>query len=117
MIAIVVKSIHDDPQPNDGFRVLVDRNMPKGMNETSAKVDLWLGGIAPSPRLHKWYRNDPAQWDEFLARYFAELDESSLLVTELFQKMTGERVTLLYVAQDAALNTAVALKHYLEGDE
>ena len=89
--------------------------MPKGLNETSAKVDLWLGGIAPSPRLHKWYRNDPAKWDELLERYFMELDENNLTVTELFQKMTGERVTLLYVGPDAELNTAVALKQYLEG--
>ena len=115
MISIVTKSIQDEPHANDGFRVLVDRNMPKGLNEASARVDLWLGGIAPSPRLHKWYRHDPAKWDQFLGRYFDELDENNVMVTELFQKMSGERITLLYTGQDAELNTAVALKQYLEG--
>ena len=115
MISIFVKSITEQTAPDDGFRVFVDTNMPKGLNEASAKVDLWLGGIAPSPRLHKWYRNDSAKWDDFLERYFVELDENNFAVTELFQKMAGERMTLLYATKDAEFNTAVALKQYLEG--
>lgn len=115
-ITIKTKSIYLDPAPNDGFRVLVDRHLPPGITETSARIDLWLGDIAPSPRLHKWFRDDRAKWDEFVESYVAELDENGAAVTRLFQATTSEQITLLFTAKDARYNTAVALKQYLEGE-
>ena len=117
MSTILVKSIYVEPETEDGFRVLVDRNLPAGLTEAQAKLDLWQGSLAPSPRLHKWYGGRRDKWDDFLDSYFDELDANSFAVTELFQKMRGERLTLLYSSQDARYNTAVALKIYLEGNE
>ncbi|WP_420643831.1 DUF488 domain-containing protein [Candidatus Leptofilum sp.] len=114
-ITLQLKRIYDAPDPNDGFRVLVDRLWPRGVSKEDAQLDLWLGDIAPSPRLRKWFGHDPARWDGFLDRYFAELDENSQVVTELFQKATSSNVTLLFAAKDVRHNHAVALKMYLEG--
>ena len=117
MITIVVKPIQLEPTEEDGFRVFADRNLPSGMTEQQAKLDLWQGSLAPSPRLHKWYRGNSDKWDEFLGQYFVELDENGFAVTELFQKVRGERLTLLYSGGNDRYNTAVALKIYLEGND
>lgn len=115
-ISLQLKRIYDDPAPADGFRVLVDRLWPRGVSKEDALIDLWLGDIAPSPGLRKWFNHDPARWNDFLDRYFAELDENPQAVTELFQKTTSGKITLLYAAKDVQHNHAVALKMYLEGD-
>ncbi|HRQ39844.1 MAG TPA: DUF488 family protein [Chloroflexota bacterium] len=117
MITLQIKSIYLEPTPDDGFRVLVDRQLPPGMTPESARVDLWLGEIAPSPRLQKWFRDDREKWDDFVESYYSELDDNSTAVTRLFQEAVGDRITLLFIAKDARTNTAVALKRYLEGEE
>ena len=113
---IRVKSIYAPAEAADGFRVLVDDHLPPDLPEAEANFDLWLGQIAPSHRLQKWYRDDRAKWERFLESYFVELDdrgEDALL--QLFNRTTDDRITLLFVAKDARCNTAVALKMYLEG--
>lgn len=114
-ISLQLKRIYDEPAPTDGFRVLVDRLWPRGVSKEDAHIDLWLGDIAPSPALRKWFNHDPARWDEFIDRYFAELDENPQAVTELFQKATNGKITLLFAAKDVQHNHAVALKMYLDG--
>lgn len=116
-VQIKVKSIYAAVEAADGFRVLVDDHLPPDLPQAAAQYDLWLGQIAPSRRLQKWYRDDRARWDQFLESYFAELDdhgEEALL--QLFNRTTADRITLLFVAKDARYNTAVALKMYLEGE-
>ena len=115
-ITLKLKRIYEDPAPEDGFRVLVDRLWPRGVSKEEARLDLWLGGIAPSPRLRKWFNHDPARWEEFVDRYFTELDEQPEQITELFQKATTSAITLLFAAKDVKHNHAAALKMYLEGD-
>jgi uncharacterized protein YeaO (DUF488 family) len=38
---VQVRRIYDDPVPNDGTRVLVDRIWPRGMTKAAAHVDEW----------------------------------------------------------------------------
>ena len=116
-ISIQIKRIYDEPAVQDGFRVLVDRLWPRGVTKDAARLDLWHGSIAPSPGLRKWFRHDPARWDGFVDRYYAELDENPEAITELFQKATASQITLLYAAKDSRHNHAAALKRYLEGIE
>jgi len=52
---IKTKRIYDPPSAEDGFRILVDRLLPRGISKEKAKVDLWLKEIAPSNQLRKWY--------------------------------------------------------------
>ena len=116
-ITLRLKRIYDDPAPGDGFRVLVDRLWPRGVGKENAQLDLWLGDIAPSPGLRKWFNHDPVRWDEFIDRYHDELDERPEVITELFQKATTSPITLLFAAKDVRHNHALALKMYLEGEE
>lgn len=116
-ITLKLKRIYDDPASTDGFRVLVDRLWPRGVSKEDAQLDLWLGDIAPSPGLRKWFNHDPSRWDEFIERYHAELDERPEVITELFQKATTSPITLLFAAKDVRHNHALALKMYLDGEE
>lgn len=114
-ISLRLKPLHHAPDPGDGFRVFVERHWPPNISKEAAQLDLWLGDVAPSPRLRKWFNNDPTRWDEFLVRYFTELDDNPQVITELFQKATSGMITLLFAAKDAKFNHAVALKIYLDG--
>ena len=116
MVEIMVKSVHAAPEQSDGFRVMVDTQFPKGKNAKNAGIDLWLGQVAPTARLQKWFRDDRDKWDDFLDRYHAELDENNEAIMILFNEALAERITLVFAGNDLRYNTAVALKRYLDGD-
>ncbi len=109
-----LKRIYDPVEESDGFRVLVDRLWPRGIKKENAKIDLWLKEISPSNELRKWVHADPARWDEFRARYFAELESQQESVDLLLKKAKAGKVTLLFSAKNEQQNNAVALKEYLE---
>jgi uncharacterized protein YeaO (DUF488 family) len=69
--------VYDPPGTDDGTRVLVGRMWRRGLAQVAAALDEWCREIAPSDELRTWYRHDPARFDEFAARYRAELGEPS----------------------------------------
>ena len=71
---IKTKRVYAEPAASDGHRVLIDRLWPRGLTKEAARVDFWAKSIAPSNELRRWYQHDPAKWDEFRRRYFAELE-------------------------------------------
>ncbi|HEX9733479.1 MAG TPA: DUF488 family protein [Thermoanaerobaculia bacterium] len=107
-----IRRVYEPAGDDDGFRVLVDRIWPRGMTRERARVDLWLKQAAPSHALRKWYGHDPAKWDEFKRRYFAELEPKRREIVERLESAGGP-VTLLYSARDEERNQAVALREYL----
>jgi uncharacterized protein YeaO (DUF488 family) len=110
-----VKRIYDQPEKNDGFRVLVDRLWPRGVSKDRAHLDLWLKEIAPSDSLRKWFGHDPQRWTEFKSKYRKELSGKKDLVLQL-RKLQAEHgdVTLLYGAHDQIHNEAVALLSFIK---
>ncbi|WP_263729482.1 DUF488 domain-containing protein [Cellulomonas sp. SG140] len=108
-----IKRVYDDPAPEDGYRVLVDRLWPRGVSRERAAVGTWLKQIAPSAELRTWWDHDPARLDEFTARYRAELDANPAL-DELHRLLHDHPVvTLVYSARDPHLNQAQVLRDYL----
>ena len=114
MIVIKLKRAYDEPQPQDGRRVLVDRLWPRGVSKDDADLDEWMKEVAPSDELRKWFGHDPERWDEFRERYFAELDDKEGPVSKLREWADGHALTLVYGAKDEEHNNAVALKEYLQ---
>jgi uncharacterized protein YeaO (DUF488 family) len=110
-----LKRAYEAPSPHDGFRVLVERLWPRGVKKADAALDLWLKDIAPSPELRKWFSHDPAKWEEFCRRYWAELAGREEAVNLLKEKLRQVRITLVYGSKDEEHNGAVALKKFLEG--
>jgi len=113
MIDIRTKRVYEPEDPDDGFRVLVDRLWPRGMAKGQVQVDLWLKDVAPSTALRNWFGHDPTKWEEFKRRYFSELDAKPTLVERLLKEAAEWRVTLLFSARDTEYNQAVALREYL----
>lgn len=111
---IAIKRVYLQPDPADGFRILVDRLWPRGLTKERAKVDLWLKDIAPSTELRKWFQHDPAKWTEFQQRYRQELKSKRDQLDILKEKHRQGPITLLYGARDEEHNEAVVLLSMLK---
>src|SRR3546814_14463736 len=72
---IRLRRAYEEPAAADGTRILVDRLWPRGVKKADAAIDHWAKDIAPSTELRKWFRHDPARWQEFRRRYAAELQQ------------------------------------------
>jgi uncharacterized protein YeaO (DUF488 family) len=90
---------YDEPRPDDGERVLVDRLWPRGLAKARAALDSWCKQVAPSAELRIWYGHAPERFAEFTQRYQAELAdaEHADAVTGLID-ITRRRPLLLLTA-------------------
>jgi uncharacterized protein YeaO (DUF488 family) len=113
-MSITLKRVYEKPAATDGIRILVERLWPRGLSKERAHVDLWLKDAAPSGELRQWFGHDPARWQEFQKRYWAELRQHKDAVELLKQKSKQGHVTLVYAAHDEEHNGALALKRFLE---
>jgi uncharacterized protein YeaO (DUF488 family) len=111
---IRTKRAYEDPAPDDGRRFLVDRLWPRGIKKEDLQIEDWPKEVAPSDELRTWFGHDPAKWEEFEERYFAELENKPDALEPLREAVRQGDVTLVYGARDTEHNNAVALKAYLE---
>lgn len=114
MAVIQVKRVYDSPTQEDGTRFLVERLWPRGLKKEALRLDGWLKDVAPSDKLRRWFAHDPAKWNEFWRRYFAELDGKPEAWRPILQAVRQGNVTLLFSARDTEHNNAVALRAYVE---
>jgi uncharacterized protein YeaO (DUF488 family) len=114
---IRIKRVYEEPDKDDGVRILVDRLWPRGLTTEKARVDLWLKEIAPSTELRKWFAHDPKKWKKFRGRYETEIRHKDDLIKVLNQKAREGTITLIYGARDEKHNEALVLKHILEKSE
>ena len=110
---IQVKRLYEKAEAADGTRFLVDRLWPRGISKASLPVTAWVKDAAPSTVLRQWFRHDAPKWEEFLERYFAELDANPDAWAPLLEAAKSGPVTLVYSSQDAEHNNAIALAQYL----
>lgn len=111
---IRLKRVYREPEPGDGYRVLVERLWPRGLSKERAGIDLWLKEAGASTELRKWFGHDPVRWEEFRMKYFQELSEKPDLIRQLLDLVNEKPViTFLFAAHDEENNNAVALKEYL----
>ena len=109
-----LKRIYEEPEEDDGYRILVDRLWPRGVSKERANIDGWIKDIAPSNELRKWYNHELDKWPEFKTRYLNELNEKKDLLKQLkIMAKFHKKVTLLYSAKDEDHNNAVVLGELL----
>jgi uncharacterized protein YeaO (DUF488 family) len=111
---IQLKRVYEPASKQDGQRLLVERLWPRGVSKSHARLDAWLKDIAPSPELRVWFGHDPAKWQTFCRRYFAELDSNPEVWEPVLAATKHHTVTLVYSSHDIEHNNAVALKQFLE---
>lgn len=110
---IKIKRVYEEPEKDDGQRILVDRLWPRGIKKEDLKHDLWMKEIAPSTELRKWYHRNISKWDEFRRKYTAELCCGKYF-EDLIEIAMDHDITLLYSARDLEHNHAVVLRNLLE---
>jgi uncharacterized protein YeaO (DUF488 family) len=88
--------VYDDPSPNDGQRILVDRLWPRGFRKDDPRVGIWFKDVAPSKELREWYNHQPERFDAFVARYREELQGGEAL--DELRKLTKRGVVTLVTA-------------------
>ena len=114
---IELKRVYEPPSPEDGRRVLVDRLWPRGLKKEGARLFAWCKEAAPSPDLRAWFGHRTERFEEFRARYEAELQDDPdrrRAVDEILEWAAGGgRLTLLYAAKDERHNQAVVLRDHL----
>ncbi|MFN3414188.1 MAG: DUF488 domain-containing protein [Thermoanaerobaculum sp.] len=111
-MVIGYKRVYEPASPEDGTRVLVDRLWPRGFTKERLAA-LWWPELAPSPELRKWYNHEPQRWDEFRARYTAELCFRREAVMKLLALAQKGPVTLLTATREVERSAAVVLRDHL----
>ncbi len=112
---VKLKRAYEQPDADDGTRILIDRLWPRGVKKADAAIDEWMKEIAPSTELRKWFGHDPERWPEFRRRYKAEIRRHREQFERLRALARHGRITLVFSAHDEAHNDAVVLKKMLVG--
>lgn len=111
---VKIKRIYDEPEEEDGYRIVVDRLWPRGVSKERAALNLWLKDIAPSDALRKWFGHDPKKWPAFQKKYQSEIMANEEIFNQLKEIVRKRKnVTLLYAAKDEEHNEAVVVKNLL----
>ena len=106
---INIKRIYEQPLPEDGYRVLVDRLWPRGITKEKAAIDEWNKAVAPSNELRKWFGHQAVLFEAFKKQYNTELLLQTAELKRLKEIGTKQNLTLLYAARDAHINHAIIL--------
>lgn len=111
---IQIKRVYDEPNVDDGYRVLVDRLWPRGVKKESLPMDRWCKELAPSPELRIWFDHRADRFAMFAKKYRDELKERHALAMEVLVAVEDVgMLTLLYAAKDPICNHAVVLRDAL----
>ena len=112
-----VGRVYDEPEPDDGTRVLVDRIWPRGLAKDKARLDQWFKQVAPSTELRKWYSHDPERFEEFGRRYLEELKdaERAQALKRLRELARSGTLTLLTATKHAEISEAAVLADLIRG--
>ena len=114
MATIHLKRAYEEPSRSDGLRILVERLWPRRPDQGARGGRRMAEGDRAQSALRRWFGHDPAKWEEFQKRYWAELDANQEAVAEPTARKTREGpVTLVYAAQDEQHNGALVLWEYL----
>ncbi|MCW5909986.1 MAG: DUF488 domain-containing protein [Cyclobacteriaceae bacterium] len=113
MHTLKIKRIYEEPFPEDGYRMLVDRLWPRGLKKEEAFIDEWNRNIAPSPELRKWFGHKPENFKRFSGLYADELKAKTDELKRMKSILKNRNLTLLYAAKDTQINHATVLREVL----
>ena len=114
---VVIKGVREEPSPDDGRRVLVDRLWPRGVSRERAALDEWAKNATPSTALRRAFHSGDLDWEQFVPAYRAELEEPAAreAVEGLRAEALSGRVTLLIAGHDHVRTHARVLREAVLG--
>ena len=108
-----LKRAYEPAEPEDGYRVLIDRLWPRGVSRARAKLDDWEKELPPSTELRQWFGHEPSRFEEFRRRYIEELEAHRPRLAALRSRARAGTLTLVYSAHNTEHNDAVVLADVL----
>ena len=111
---IRLKRAYHAASKDDGLRILVERLWPRGVRKAKAAIDFWIKEVAPSADLRKWFAHDPKKWEQFVRRYWKELQRNPAAIGELQQAYGRGAATWVYATRDQEHNGAIVLWRFLK---
>jgi uncharacterized protein YeaO (DUF488 family) len=110
-----VRRVYEEPEPDDGTRVLVDRIWPRGLTKAQAALDEWCKDVAPSGELRTWFSHDPGRFEDFGRRYQAELQDPqrAAALAHLRELAKDRQLTLLTATRQLEISQAAVLARLL----
>src|SRR5205807_2332550 len=116
-VRVQVRRVYDEPGPQDGMRILVDRLWPRGISKERLAFDRWANGLAPSSELRRWYGHEPERFEEFRRRYRTELEaEPGAGQVRELRRIAGDGpITLITATRDVGRSGAAVLAEVLRG--
>jgi uncharacterized protein YeaO (DUF488 family) len=111
--------VYEEPEPDDGTRVLIDRIWPRGLTKAKAMLDEWCKHVAPSDELRKWYGHDPGRFEEFGRRYRLELQHptQAKALAHLRDLAKDRQLTLLTATRQPEISEAAVLATLLQSQQ
>lgn len=110
---IQCRRVYDQPQNDDGYRILVDRLWPRGMRKTDLQYDEWAKCLAPSTELRKAFHSEVIDFATFSQHYRQELKQQQQECERLVKLAAQQTITLLYGASNLQQNHARVLADWL----
>ncbi|MCU1284229.1 MAG: hypothetical protein JWO13_579 [Acidobacteriales bacterium] len=112
---VLIKRAYDKPSKSDGIRVLVEKDWPRGLSKSGAKLDLWLPALGASEKLS---RIKSGSANGLQRKYFADLDSAEAMAAlEMLHSFATQPkpVSLLYSAKEPERTAAAMLRDLLQG--
>ncbi len=116
-MAVRTKRIYEPAEPDDGYRVLIDRLWPRGVTKQDAHIDQWARELAPSHELRRWFGHDPQRFEQFARRYREELVAHADALDTLRERADAGTLTIVFGARDPEHSNAAVLAALLGGKE
>ena len=106
MFKMKINHVYEAPEPEDGYRMLVDKLWPRGLKKEVAALDEWNKDITPSTELRKWFGHKPENFERFGNLYQLELSAKTDELKRLLTLAEQQNLTLLYAAKSKEINHA-----------
>ncbi|MCI0497025.1 MAG: DUF488 family protein [Thermoplasmata archaeon] len=87
------KSVYERKEADDGLRVLVMREWPRGIERED--IDEWIVELSPSPELDMEWTGRRIEWDDYEKRYRREVEGQVPHLRYLKELSERKNVTLL----------------------
>ena len=93
-----IYEVFDERSADDGLRVLVMRQWPRGIRKE--RVDVWLRDAGPSRALLQALNRAELPWDEFEQRYRVEMLEERAWILDRLRHLEREHGTLTLLCHE-----------------
>jgi uncharacterized protein YeaO (DUF488 family) len=113
-VVIRTKPAFDPKRPDEGYRILIEPEWPRGLPKGKATGADWMRELYPSLNLRGWADRNPRKPEGFRERYLLELGHNEAALEKL-RKIHRERgdVTILTMPIEGPWDVYETLAGYL----